>query len=689
MPKKAQLPHHKPLRKGSNASNNPDRVAKKGDTHARDKATINRLNMYKARPVRTKTGKLVGGAYMSRALPKNPRIEPNRRWFGNTRTVGQKELETFREELQNAQGNPYQFLMRSGKVPYGLLKDPERQARMHVLEVESFSDVFGPKRRRKRPNLNLAAGASADMDSFAAAVDEREESYEESKDRNVKTELDYRSLVLDPIFEKGQSKRIWSELYKVVDSSDVLIQVLDVRDPMGTRSRQIEQHLKKDRKHKHLIFVLNKCDLVPTWVTARWVKVLSREYPTLAFHASITHPFGKGSLIQLLQQFAKLHQDRKQICVGFIGYPNVGKSSVINTLRSKKVCNVAPIPGETKVWQYITLFRRIFLIDCPGVVHASNDSETDIVLKGVVRVENLKNADDYIEELLKRVKPEYITKTYGIATWKDSEDFLSQYAVKSGKLLKKAEPDLNTVAKMVLYDWLRGNIPYFVPPPFDDDEQTNGKAAALDGIHVAQKFGNIRVAMDFNEEELAVPKELEEELSLEAGAEDWDEVHEDVVGDSVNSLADVQGEEGEEAEEDEDLFDDMVDTVEQATAKKPSKGKGRAKKKVVSMTKDEIVRKQFASDSEGEDEPSAAELLQHFDVVETVRVEEKVRSKNEKKRRQRMSRKRQREASDDEGEQFSIVREKKVTTRRRVGTHFYKDLQQKKRQSKRRKSSEA
>lgn len=47
--------------------------------------------------------------------------------------------------------------------------------------------------------------------------------------------------------------------------------------------------------------------------------------------------------------FEQLHTDKKQISVGFIGYPNVGKSSVINTLRSKKVCNVAPIAGETKV----------------------------------------------------------------------------------------------------------------------------------------------------------------------------------------------------------------------------------------------------------------------------------------------------------------------------------------------------
>lgn len=50
----------------------------------------------------------------------------------------------------------------------------------------------------------------------------------------------------------------------------------------------------------------------------------------------------------------------------------------------EQVCKVAPIPGETKVWQYITLTKRIFLIDCPGVVYQSSDTETDIVLKGVV-----------------------------------------------------------------------------------------------------------------------------------------------------------------------------------------------------------------------------------------------------------------------------------------------------------------
>ena len=76
---------------------------------------------------------------------------------------------------------------------------------------------------------------------------------------------------------------------------------------------------------------------MPAWVTKRWLQHLSKEYPTLAFHASITNPFGKGSLLSLLRQLARLRSDRKYISVGFVGYPNVGKSSVINTLRTKKV----------------------------------------------------------------------------------------------------------------------------------------------------------------------------------------------------------------------------------------------------------------------------------------------------------------------------------------------------------------
>jgi nuclear GTP-binding protein len=218
-------------------------------------------------------------------------------------------------------------------------------------------------------------------------------------------------------------------------------------------------------------------------VTKRWLSVLSKEYPTIAFHASINNPFGKGSLLGLLRQLARMRTDKQYISVGMVGYPNVGKSSVINTLRSKKVCNVAPIPGETKVWQYITLMKRIFLIDCPGVVYAdTGDTDTDAVLKGVVRVEKLDDATEYIQEILNRVKPEYLRRAYKLKGWEDAEDFLGQVAQGAGKLCKGGDPDLNTAAKMVLHDWQRGKIPFFTLPEGQEDlkEKANAEIAAGD-----------------------------------------------------------------------------------------------------------------------------------------------------------------------------------------------------------------
>ncbi|XP_076935046.1 nuclear/nucleolar GTPase 2-like [Bidens hawaiensis] len=244
--------------------------------------------------------------------------------------------------------------------------------------------------------------------------------------------------------------------------------VLDARDPQGTRCYHLEKHLKEHCKHKHMILLLNKCDLTPPWVTKGWLRVLSKEYPTLAFHASITKSYGKNSLLSVLKQFSRLKSDKQAISVGFVGYPNVGKSSVINTLRTKNVCKVAPIPGETKVWQYITLTKKIFLIDCPGVVYGSSDTETDIVLKGVVRVTNLHDATEHIGEVLNRVKKEHLERAYKIKQWEDENDFLVQLCKLTGKLLRGGEPDLMTAAKMVLHDWQRGKIPFFVPPPKQD-----------------------------------------------------------------------------------------------------------------------------------------------------------------------------------------------------------------------------
>ncbi|KFQ19525.1 Nucleolar GTP-binding protein 2, partial [Mesitornis unicolor] len=515
-------------------------------------------------PLRNKHGKVIKPLqYQSTVAPGTvARVEPNIKWFGNTRVIKQSSLQKFQEEMENVMKDPYRVVMKQRKLPMSLFYDriKPHTSRVHILDTETFETTFGPKSQRKRPNLS-----AGDVQSLVENAEASTESYDQGKDRDLVTEdTGVRDEAQEEIYKKGQSRRIWGELYKVIDSSDVVVQVLDARDPMGTRSPHVESYLKKEKHWKHLIFVLNKCDLVPTWATKRWVAVLSQEYPTLAFHASLTNPFGKGAFIQLLRQFGKLHSDKKQISVGFIGYPNVGKSSIINTLRSKKVCNVAPIAGETKVWQYITLMRRIFLIDCPGVVYPSGDTETDIVLKGVVQVEKIKSPEDHISAVLERAKPEYIRKTYKIDSWEDAEDFLEKLAARTGKLLKGGEPDLQTVSKMVLNDWQRGRIPFFVKPPNAEtgpqppavevattSSQNNNKekisesaAASVEPAeeesntdtemkqlmsHVRQNFGRINVAPQFSEEDL-VPVDVpgfDETGSDSSGEEEQEEEREE------------------------------------------------------------------------------------------------------------------------------------------------------------------
>ncbi|KAI5244134.1 nuclear/nucleolar GTP-binding protein [Aureobasidium subglaciale] len=529
-------------------------VKVKGENFYRDAKKVKKLNILtKGTAQRNASGDITKAAvFQSRERP-SARIEPNRKWFTNTRVISQDALSAFRGAVQAQQKDPYSYLLKQNKLPMSLIKDDEtkknglkqHQAKIAV-ETAPFSDTFGPKAQRKRPKLAVSslldlAGESDKM--HETYVDRLEQarlasglSVDDAQDAEVDGAL---TAAREAIFSKGQSKRIWNELYKVIDSSDVVIHVLDARDPLGTRCRSVEKYIREEAPHKHLLFVLNKCDLIPTSVAnqANWVRLLGKEYPTLAFHASINNSFGKGSLISLLRQFSALHSSRKQISVGFIGYPNTGKSSIINTLRKKKVCNVAPIPGETKVWQYITLMKRIYLIDCPGVVPPNmGDTDEDILLRGVVRIENVENPEQYVAAALRKCKRHHVERTYDVRDWETPGEFLELLARKGGKLLKGGEADMDGVAKMVLNDFLRGKIPWFTPPPASAaawSAAEEAKAELLTEIIKKRKRGAADEGGEAEEEEDEEDDEDEEEdeefASFTSDEEDEDDVEEGVA----------------------------------------------------------------------------------------------------------------------------------------------------------------
>ena len=496
-------PNHSGIDKKSKAPTNPNRPVEQGkESFYRTKSKIKLLNLYDSKPSKDRFKR-----------PEQPaRIEPDRKWFGNVRTIDPKKLEQMRKEMVNKQSNnndTYSIFIRSSHLPQSLINPLSNEGKIKN-KLTSFDETFGKNSRRTKPNLQVYT-----MEELADATDKMREEYKLEKDSNLNYLNEEEKIGPEMKYMKaGQSKRIYSELLKVIDASDVLCEILDARDPLGTRCSYLEYFVKKNCPHKHIIYILNKCDLVPIYVTAAYIKHLSKFYPTIAFHASITNPFGKPALFQILRQFDALHKDKKNISVGFVGYPNVGKSSVINSLKKTKCCKAAPIPGETKVWQYISLTKRIYLIDCPGVVYEEGQSEIDKVLKNVVRAEKIEEPMIFVQGILDRVKPEILQKIYKVDTWVDCEDFVKQCAKKYGKLVKGGDPDYKATAKIILLDWQKGKIPYYVEPPKDEENKEKNELKNVEGINpeMADETKDMnekyKISQDINE--LVKIKEMKE-----------------------------------------------------------------------------------------------------------------------------------------------------------------------------------
>lgn len=258
-------------------------VRMKGENFYRDAKKVKKLNILKeGKAQRNASGKITKAAsYQSRDKPKAV-IEPNRKWFGNTRVISQDALNAFRGAVEAQQADPYSYLLRQNKLPMSLIRDTttkngvKQHAAKMTVETSPFSDTFGPKAQRKRVKLGVSslqdlAGESVKMhDDYLDRLEQAKllsgnsgAGAQEDDGTNADGTL---TSAIEPVFSKGQSKRIWNELYKVIDSSDVILHVLDARDPEGTRCRSVEKYIATEAPHKHLVFILNKVDLVPSKV---------------------------------------------------------------------------------------------------------------------------------------------------------------------------------------------------------------------------------------------------------------------------------------------------------------------------------------------------------------------------------------------------------------------------------------
>ncbi|KAL8854592.1 MAG: hypothetical protein Q9221_000627 [Calogaya cf. arnoldii] len=382
------------------------------------------------------------------------------------------------------------------------------------------------------------AGSSNPMAALLASAKAQAAKYEEASEddddedeamEHADTDHDIDAKASATIFQShDSSRRSFDKVYKtILASSDIILYVLDARDPNGTRSRQIEREITAaDSGSKRLILILNKIDLVPPGVLKSWLTYLRRYFPTLPLRASTPAPNArtfnhksltvKGTsetLLRALKTYAQGKQLKRSTTVGIIGYPNVGKSSVINVLASclgstraqSHACPVGAEAGITTVLREVKLDNKLKLLDSPGIVFPAAADGNSSSSSGSERHSRSKKNDDQARLiLLNAIPPKQITDpipaitlllsrfsesndlmdnmltVYGVPplvagpNGNKTTDFLVQVARKRGRLGKGGVPNLVAAAMTVITDWRDGRIQGWMEAPLGEKDERAG-----------------------------------------------------------------------------------------------------------------------------------------------------------------------------------------------------------------------
>lgn len=265
--------------------------------------------------------------------------------------------------------------------------------------------------------------------------------------------------------QKKEKKKFMKEFHKILEMADIIIEVLDARDPISCRCREAEKLLSGMTHEKKLIIILNKIDLVPLPIVMAWKKELEKEHPVILFKANTqrqginfgenklyqnslnknpeliadmlksTKSLGTHKLLELIKNYSREGKIKKAVTVGVIGYPNVGKSSIINSLKRKRAAAVSSTAGFTRSLQEVEIDSKVKIIDSPGVI-LSNDSEATLVLRNQLNPTDVKDPVTPITAILQRVSKNQMMKIYKIGNFEDTTSFLYNIAVAKGKFKK-------------------------------------------------------------------------------------------------------------------------------------------------------------------------------------------------------------------------------------------------------------
>ncbi|NWU63526.1 GNL3 protein, partial [Pterocles burchelli] len=455
-----------------------------------------------------------------------------------------------------------------------LLREAE-QRKQRLEELKQKQKLNRQKEHEKKRKLEAKKNA--------AKIKEEAEGKESSGKSKTKT---------NKLLHKNSKQSFCRELKKVIEASDVVLEVLDARDPMGCRCPQLEQAVTCSGGDKKLLLVLNKIDLVPKENLEKWLNYLKKEFPTVAFKSATlmkdktmeqlkkrrgradlsrtAQSFGSKCLLKLLQEHGKAQN--KTIQVGVVGFPNVGKSSIINSLKGVRACNVGLARGVTKSMQMVHIDKQTKMLDSPSIIADPSNNALALALRSIIDTEESGSADvlEGVDAILNHCSKQQVMMYYSIPDFRNTEEFLTSLAQKRGMLKKGGIPDIENAAKLLLCDWTGAKISYHSQPP---GSQSLPPYLTEDKITEMQECFNLKSLEEENTttvQALKYPSPASSIIFQSAGMANGT-IEENKVIEEVSEWENLEtSKEGEEEEEFTESDDDQDNAEEENYVKKVS-----------------------------------------------------------------------------------------------------------------------
>lgn len=263
----------------------------------------------------------------------------------------------------------------------------------------------------------------------------------------------------------GHMARTKRELKEKMNIIDCIYEVIDARIPSSSKIKDIDDIL----RDKPRILIMTKKDLCDLHVTNKWVKM----YEDMGYKVvlvDLTNNNDYKILIEMTKKIMEPIQEKrkkqglnpKEIKVGVIGIPNVGKSTLINKIAGRKVANVANKPGVTKQINWLKTNSGLLLLDTPGILWPKlddNEEALNLAATSTIKPEilNITDIGGYLISFLKNYYPHILEERYNIVVSKDLNQTFAFIAQKIGAI-KDGEVDYEKVSYKIFNDVISGKI---------------------------------------------------------------------------------------------------------------------------------------------------------------------------------------------------------------------------------------